>query len=151
MLRIVAIIAALAAFPAASLAARRADAPAAGNLVTKIVTCDVSTSAHAAAFYARMETIAGASKMQMRFQLMERLGRDDTFNKLDVPALRVWRTSQAGVKRFGWKQIVDGLHIGGAYKAHVLFRWLDASGNVVDSQTRDTPVCRGPLPNIGIG
>jgi CARDB len=153
MLRIVVIVAALTAFPAASFAAHRADTPASasGSLVTKVVSCDVSSTAHAATFYGRMDTIAGASKMQMRFQLLEKLGRDDTFSKIDVPALKAWRTSQAGVKRYGWKQIVDGLHIGGAYKSRVTFRWLSASGAVLDTATRDTPVCRGPLPNIAVG
>ena len=150
MLRIALVTAVLAAFPAASLAARGADSPVGGGLVTKVVSCDVA-GAHSAAFYARMETIPGASKMQIRFQMLERLGRDDTFSKLDVPALRVWRTSQAGVKRFGWKQILDGLRIGGAYKARVNFRWLSPSGAVLDTGLRDTPVCRGPLPNIAVG
>jgi hypothetical protein len=152
MLRILAIVAALAAFPTAALARHGADAPTTGGgLVTKVVNCDVSTSAHTATFYGRMDTISGASKMQMRFQLMERLGRDDTFSKIEVPALKQWRTSQAGVKRFGWKQIVDGLHVGGAYKSRVTFRWLSSTGTVLDTETRDTPVCRGPLPNIEIG
>ena len=98
-----------------------------------------------------MDTIAGASKMQMRFQLLERLGRDDAWSKLDVPALRQWHTSQAGVKRFGWKQTVDALRAGGAYRARVQYRWLSAVGTVIDTGARDTPVCRGPLPNIVVG
>ena len=152
MLRIIAIAAALAAFPSAALARHGADTPATGGgLMTKVVTCDVTTPARQATFYARMDTISGASKMQMRFQLMERLGRDDTFSKIEVPALKPWRTSQAGVKRFGWKQNVDGLHLGGAYKSRVTFRWLSASGTVLDTATRDTPICRGPLPNLAIG
>ena len=152
MLRILAIAAALTAFPAAAFARHGADTPLPGGaLVTKVVSCDLTATTHAATFYARMDAIPNASKMQMRFQLLERLGRDDTFSKIEVPALKQWRTSQAGVKRFGWKQIVDGLHLGGAYKARVSFRWLSASGTVLDTATRDTPVCRGPLPNISIG
>src|SRR3954454_22838254 len=109
MLRIVAILAALAAFPAASLAARRADPPATGSPVAKVVACDVTSSDRAATFYARMDSIPGAAKMQIRFLLQERLGRDDSWSRLDVPALRQWHTSQAGVKRVGWKQTVDAL------------------------------------------
>ena len=151
MLRIVAIVAALAAFPAVADAMHAPDAPAVGGLVTKVVSCDVTTSAHSATFYGRMDTVGGALKMQMRFQLLERLGRDDNFSRVDVPALRAWRTSQAGVKRFGWKQTVDGLHTGGAYKARIQFRWVSPTGDTVDTETRDTPVCRGPLPNIEVG
>jgi hypothetical protein len=153
MLRIAVILAAMAAFPAASFAAPRADAPTqGGGPVAKVVSCDVTNTANrAATFYARIDTIAGASKMQIRFQVLERLGREDTWDRLDVPALKGWHTSQAGVKRFGWKQTVDGLHAGGAYKARVQYRWLSATGTVVDTASRDTPSCRGPLPNIALG
>jgi hypothetical protein len=150
MARIATVLAALAVFPAAAFAMPRADTPATGAPAARILACDVTTADRAATFYARMDSIPGASKMQLRFQLLERLGRDDTWSKLDVPALRVWHTSQAGVKRFGWKQTVDALRTGGAYKARVQYRWLSAVGTTVDSATRDTPVCRGPLPNIAV-
>jgi hypothetical protein len=151
MARIAAILAALVALPAAAFAAPRADAPAGAGPVAKVVSCDVTSADRAATFYARMDTIPGASKMQIRFVLQERLGRDEAWSKLDVPALRQWHTSQAGVKRFGWKQTVDALRVGGAYKARVQYRWLSVAGTVIDTFTRDTPVCRGPLPNIVVG
>src|SRR5690349_12609094 len=101
MLRIATVLAALAVFPAVALGARRPDSPAQGGPVAKVVSCDVTSSARAATFYGRMDTVAGASKMQIRFQVLERLGRGESWDKLDVPALRAWHTSQAGVKRFG--------------------------------------------------
>src|SRR4051794_33002547 len=150
MLRIATVLAALVAVPAAALAAPRADTPASAGPVAKVVACDVTSNDKAATFYGRMDTIAGASRMQIRFQLQERLGRDDTWSKLDVPTLHQWHTSQAGVKRFGWKQTVDALRVGGAYKARVQYRWLSAAGTVLDSAARDTQVCRGPLPNLAV-
>src|SRR4051812_8262721 len=117
MLRIATFICAFALFPSVSLAAKRADTPAAPGTVAKVVSCDVTSGDRQATFYARMDTIPGASKMQLRFQLLERLGKDDTFSRVDLPALKAWQTSKAGVKRFGWKQTVDNLHIGGAYRA----------------------------------
>ena len=116
-----------------------------------MVACDMSSPNRSATFYGRMDTVPGAAKLQLRFQLLERLGRDETWSKLDVPALRQWHTSQAGVKRFGWKQTVDALRVGGAYKARVQYRWLSTTGTVVSSDSHDTPVCRGPLPNIAVG
>src|SRR4051794_318746 len=151
MLRIATVLAALAAFPAASLAARRADAPLTPPVAAKLVACDLTSSNRSATFYARMDTVPGASKMQIRFQLLERLGHDAPWDKLDLPALRQWHTSQPGVKRLGWKQTVDGLRVGAAYKAHVHYRWLSAAGAPLSSVSRDTPVCRGPLPNIVVG
>jgi hypothetical protein len=151
--RLVVVAAALAALFGGTVAARAADPPAGGAApVAKVVACDVgATTDRAAAFYGRMDTSAGASKLALRFVLLERLGTDDRWNKLDLPALRQWHTSQAGVKRYGWKQTVDNLHLGGAYKARIQYRWLSASGVVLDSQTRETTVCRGPLPNIALG
>jgi hypothetical protein len=152
MLRIVAITAATAALLGGAVAARAAGPPAsAGAPVAKVVACDVTTSGRTATFYGRMDTIPGAAKLALRFVLLERLGRSETWSKLDVPALRQWHTSQSGVKRYGWKQTVENLHLGGAYKTRVQYRWLSASGTVLDTETRETPVCRGPLPNIALG
>jgi CARDB len=151
MLRIAVIVAALAVFPTVSFAARRGDAPVTGSPVAKVVTCDVLSSERSATFFARMDTIPGASKLAIRFQLLQRLGRDSGFDKVNVPALNQWHTSQAGVKRYGWKQTVDNLLQGGAYKARVQYRWLSATGTVVATDSRDTPTCHGPLPNIAIG
>src|SRR5436853_5962212 len=103
MLRIATVLAVLAAFPTAGFAARQSDAPVTSGPVAKLVACDVVSADRSATFFARMDSVPGASKMAIRFQLLERLGRDDTFSKLDVPALRQWHTSQAGVARFGWK------------------------------------------------
>jgi len=107
MLRIAAIVT-LLAFPASSLAAHDAVGLAGQPTLAKLVTCDLTSSDRSASFYGRMHAIPGTGRMQMRFQLMERLGHN-AFGKVDVPALRQWRTSQAGVKRFGWKQTVDAL------------------------------------------
>jgi hypothetical protein len=152
MLRIAMVTCVLAAaLPAAGFAAPRADTPAVPGPVAKVVTCDVTSSDRSATFWGRMDTIPGAAKMQVRFQLLEKLGKDGGFNKLDLPALHQWHTSQAGVKRFGWKQTVDNLHVGGAYKARIIYRWLSPSGSTLGTVVRDTPVCRGPLPNIAVG
>jgi hypothetical protein len=149
MSRIAAIVAVLVAFPAASFAAPHGERSAGPDTLARLVTCDVTSPDRAVTFYARMATMPGASRMQIRFQVLERLGHDG-WTRLDVPALRQWRTSQAGVQRFGWKQTVDALRIGGAYKARVQYRWLSAAGAVLDSAARDTQVCRGPLPNLAV-
>jgi hypothetical protein len=151
MRRFATVIAVLVALPATAFAMPQPDAPVSPVPVARVISCDVTSANRAATFYARMDTIASASKLQIRFQLLERLGRDDSWTKLDVPALRQWHTSQAGVKRFGWKQTVDALRIGGAYKARVQYRWVSPTGTVLDSETRETSVCRGPLPNLAVG
>jgi hypothetical protein len=151
MARIAVILAVLTAALGGGVAARAADSPGAGPaLVAKLVACDVTSANRAATFYARMDSIPGASRLSIRFQLLERLGRGEAWSKLDLPALKQWHVSQAGVQRYGWKQTVGNLHVGGAYKARVQYRWASDTGVLVLSQTRETPVCRGPLPNIAI-
>jgi hypothetical protein len=150
MLRVAAIIAVVAAFPAAAFARHGVDSPPSDGTVARLVSCDVTSPNRAATFYARMSSIPGASRLQIRFQLLERLGRE-SWTRLDVPALRVWHTSQIGVQRFVWRQTVDGLRIGAAYRTHVLYRWLSPTGTVLDTGARDTPVCHGPLPNLALG
>lgn len=140
-----------ALFGGAVAAARPVDTPpGASSPVAKVVDCTTTSPTRSATFYGRVDAVPGASKLAIRFTLLERLGRAADFTKLDLPALRQWHVSQAGVQRFGWKQTVDNLRIGGAYKARVQYRWLSATGAVVDTQTRDTPLCRGPLPNIAV-
>jgi hypothetical protein len=151
MFRIATVLAALAVFPAVSLAARLPDTPGTGAPVAKLLSCDLVSSDRNATFLGRMDTIPGVSKMAIRVQLFEKLGRADSWGKLDVPALRQWHTSQTGVQRFAWKQTVDNLRVGGAYRARVVYRWLSPAGAVVASGQRDTPACKGPLPNIAVG
>jgi hypothetical protein len=153
MLRVTTAAAALSALFGGAVAAHAGDppVPSVGAPIVKVVDCSITDPTRSATFYGRMDTVPGASKLAIRFTLLERLGRAEGFTKLDLPALRQWNVSQAGVKRFGWKQTVANLHAGGAYKARVQFRWLTPTGAAIDTQTLDTPICRGPLPNIAVG
>jgi hypothetical protein len=150
MRRIVPIVCALAALSGG--VAHAGDSPiGAAGLTARLVSCDLTGPDRSAAFYGRMESIPGAARMSMRFTLLERLGHDGDFAKTDVPALRQWHRSAPGVKAFGWKQTVDNLRSGGAYKARITYRWTSAAGIVLDTETRDSPVCRGPQPNLTVG
>jgi hypothetical protein len=113
--------------------------------------CDLSPPARSADFYGRMDTVPGAARMAMRFTLLERLGKADAWTRVDLADLRDWRQSATGVKTFGYKQTVGNLRAGAAYKARISYRWLDAAGALVDSSSKETPPCRGPLPNLAVG
>lgn len=147
MRRIVVLTCALAALTGGSLAHASTRAVGTGP-GAKLVECDVAGSDRSATFYGRMEGIDGASRMAIRFTLFERLGKGEAWSKVDVPTLRDWHRSVPGVTTFGYKQTVDHLRAGGAYKARISYRWTDADGTLVQSETRETPVCRGPLPNL---
>ena len=150
MLRIAATVAALVAFPTASFAARGDGTPPAPT-VAKLVACDLVSSDRSATFLARIDAVPGAQKLAIRFQLFERFGSAGDWQKLDVPALRVWHVSQPGVQHFTWRQTVDNLRIGAAYKARVQYRWLGPSGAVLATDSHDTTACHGPLPNLVVG
>lgn len=147
MRRIVVLTCALAALAGGTSAHARTQ-PVGVGPGAKLVDCDVSGTDRSATFYGRMETVPGASRMAIRFTLFERLGKGQGWSKVDVPTLRDWHRSLPGVKNFGYKQTVDHLRTGGAYKARISYRWTDTDGAVVQSETRETPVCRGPLPNL---
>jgi len=149
MRRIAVTCAALAALSGA-VAAYAADTPGASVPAARLADCDTGGPDRSAVFYGRMDGLPGATRMAMRFTILEKLGRDGTWAKLDVPGLRPWHRSAPGVKTFGYKQTVDNLHSGAAYKARIQYRWSTAAGITVDSATRDTPPCRGGLPNLTI-
>jgi hypothetical protein len=144
---IIAVLPALAGAVAGAQAAEpRADLP-----VARVTGCEMSGPNRSAVFYARMSAVPGAVRLTVRFTLFERLGRSAEWTKVDVPELRQWRRSAAGVRTFGFAQTVDSLRPGGAYKARIQYRWLDANGAPLDTVTRETAVCRGPLPNMAVG
>src|SRR3954470_5286963 len=122
MRRIVLITAALGALLAGATTARATDTPSADLPLAKLASCDVTSAPRTAIFYARMGTLPGSARMQMRFTLLEKLGRGDDWSKLDVPELGLWHRSAPGVKSFGYRQTVANLRSGGAYKARVQYR-----------------------------
>jgi hypothetical protein len=151
MRRLAVTCAALASLVGGIAAARGADAPTVGLPAAKLVACDMTGSDRSATFAGRMDAIPGGARMAMRFVLFEKLGKDGTWQKLDVPSLRQWHRATPGVRTFAYKQTVDNLRTGGAYKARIAFRWMTAAGIGVDTEVRDTGVCRGALPNLAIG
>ena len=150
MLRVTTILCALTALavvpgPAVAVHAPSPDAP-----VARVVGCDPSGKDRAAVFFGRMQTIPGAVRMSMRFTLVERLGREGEWERIEVPDLRSWRRSAVGVKTFAYRQRVEDLRAGGAYRASVQFRWHGPAGTVLKNVTRQTRACRGELPNLQV-
>jgi hypothetical protein len=151
MRRIAPVTAACATLVATVAAAHAANAPTAATTpAAKVVACDMTGADRSATFLGRMDALPRATRMAMRFQLLEKLGRTGAWSKVDVPALRQWRRALPGVRSFAYRQTVAGLRAGGAYRSRVVFRWTGAGGAQVASETRETPVCRGPLPNLAI-
>ena len=132
---------AVAALPATATAT----APLPANV--KLVSC--SARDHEAAFYARMRELPGATRMAMRFTLLEQTGGDD-FTRVKVRGLRRWHWSNPGVTRFGYRQGFRNLPENATHRVRVDFRWYAADGAEVARARRRSGRCRQfvELPNL---
>ena len=94
-----------------------------------------------AVFSAQMASVPGTKKMQLRFDLLQRLPGDD-YHRVAAPGLGVWRSSVPGIDIFRYRKQVANLAAPGSYRAVVRFRWLDADGAVLQHATRRTRTCK---------
>jgi hypothetical protein len=117
-------------------------------LQARLVACTTGASANArrATFTASMPAIAGAVRMAIRFDLLQRGPGDAAFARVAVPAWGRWERSDAGRTGFIYTKTVRALRAPGAYRATVRFRWYGADGGVVREVRRRTPICREPDP-----
>jgi len=95
-----------------------------------------------AEFGAQMGALPGTKRMQVRFDLQERVP-GARFRAIQAPGLGVWRTSAAGVDIFRYRKQVANLDAPAHYRAVVRFRWL-AGRKVVRQATRRTAICKQP-------
>jgi hypothetical protein len=135
----------IAALAAAALPAAAGAAPAPASV--KLVACSIEE--HSAAFYARMQHVAGASKMAMRFTLFEETGAD-AVTRVKVPGLRRWRWSKPGVGTFGYRQGFRNLPENASHRVTVEFRWYSEDGTEILRAKRRSARCRQfvELPNL---
>jgi hypothetical protein len=126
------------AFAAAVLTA----APSASAAVpasVKLVRC--SFEEHEAAFYARMRLVEGATRMAMRFTLLEETG-EDRAQAIRAPRIRRWHRSKPGVRTFAYRQGFRNLPENAAHRVRVQFRWYSADGEEVQRAKRRSAACR---------
>jgi CARDB len=137
--------AALTAVAAIGLPAAAVAAP--GSASVKVVKCSVED--HEAAFHARMQLIPGASRMALRFTLLEETGGARA-KRVNVPRLRRWRSSRPGVKAFGYRQGFRNLPENASHRVRVDYRWYAQDGSELARATRRSARCRQfvELPNL---
>ena len=113
----------------------------------KVVKCSFEN--HEAAFHARMRLVDGATRMAMRFTLLEQTAADGE-KRLNVPGLRRWRRSKPGVTMFGFRQNVRNLPENASHRVRVSFRWYSADGEEVMRAKRRSAPCHQfeELPNL---
>jgi len=112
----------------------------------KVAKCSIAT--HEAAFYARMQQTPGASRMAMRFTLLEETG--GRAERVDAPGLRRWRFSKQGVRTFGYRQGFKNLPGNASHRVRVDFRWYAEDGSELARTMRRSARCRQfvALPNL---
>lgn len=142
---------ALALFDAPGGASRAAQTSA--NVSTDLIECTRGKQAkdRQAVFRGEMKQTGDGLRMQMRFELNERVG-SSVWTGVKAPGIGVWHEARAGIAKFAYRQRVVALQKGTSYRAVVQFRWLAADGSTVRRESSKSPVCRQPgkLPNLKI-
>jgi len=147
--------AALLALPGAAAAA-----PSAARVLKKntvqgaLAGCKTGSLARSAVFRGSMPAGRGfKGRMEMRFDLFARLGRDGAWLPVEVEGFAEWDVSEPGVSGFIIKKRVGGLLGGYSYRAVVRFRWRNPAGKVVRSARKVTARCTQPdtSPDLVIG
>jgi hypothetical protein len=119
--------------------------PVASATLQECLTAE-SQDERSATFAGEMNVIAGASKMEMRIDVLERLPGEATYHTVTAPGLGVWRSSAPGVKVYKYLKQVTNLSAPAFYRAAVRFRWLNAKGRLVSTTELHTPRCEQPAP-----
>lgn len=147
--------AALLALPGAAAAA-----PSAARVQKKSVVqgtlagCKARSLARTAVFRGSMPAGRDSGgRMEMRFDLFARLGRDGAWLPVEVDGFGEWDVSEPGVAGFIIKKRVGGLLGGYSYRAVVRFRWRNAAGKIVRRARKVTSSCTQPdtSPDLVIG
>ncbi len=105
----------------------------------------------AAEFEARMDKVAGAARMKLRFTLEARKAGKG-WRRVTAPELGGWRTADAATTRYISSRRVTALVGPASYRTVVRFRWLDASGRTIARSKARSRACRQPdhRPNLKV-
>jgi hypothetical protein len=125
-----------------------------GALRADLTACTTGVQAvdRAATFVGTMPRIKGATRMEMRFSLLQKRP-GDAYTRVTVPKWGSWVRSQPGVPSFSYMRRLEQLAAPAVYRVHVRFRWRTSSGAVVRRSERWSPVCEqpDPRPDLQIG
>lgn len=142
---IIAACAVALAFPAA-LTASVASTPERADARLRLLSCraGVDPLARSLTVDSVMRSLRTGDRMQMRFDLYQRVPRSRRFRRLAGPGLGTWNAATPGVVRFRFRKPIQNLPAPAVYYVRVAYRWKDADGDVVARTVRVTPLCRQP-------
>ena len=124
-----------------------AQTPQAPPLSAALETCATSPlpAERVASFVGSMPAVAGAERMQMRFDLQRRQAGEKLWHKLlGVQGFGVWESALPGRAGFVFHKRVDGLRVPASYRAVVRFRWHRADGTLARQARKRTATCSQP-------
>jgi len=107
-----------------------------------LMRCDTGV----ATFEGRVTALKRATKAQMRFTLQARTPEEPVWRAVSAPGFGTWLTAPKGAGRYVYDKTVQQLLAPGEYRAVIRFRWRDAKGRVLRTETATTKVCRQPDP-----
>ena len=128
--------------PVLALAVAAQGAHAAPSPIVRVLSCSPWQEGlgGTVSFEARMRAVPGTARMTLRFDLLEKT-RSGSYRRVSRGKVN---RSRRGANVFRWEHKVEGLRQGVRYRAKVVYRWLDASGSVLQSLVRKSGRCRQP-------
>jgi hypothetical protein len=116
-----------------------------------LAECD--RSGRAAEFEGRMQSVAGAAELRMRFTLQARRSGKRAFRRVAAPGFGVWTAADPGTTRYVFTRRVEELIGPARYRVVIHFRWLAADGRVVARDRATSRYCtqRDTRPNLRVG
>ena len=121
--------------------------PPPASVSAELETCERSPlpARRVAAFVGAMPAVAGAERMQMRFDLQRRRLAERRWRTMrGAEGFGTWETSEPDRAGFVFHKRVDGLQVPASYRAVVRFRWTAADGTTVRRARRSTASCAQP-------
>lgn len=100
----------------------------------------------AATFSGEMTAIAGAARMSMRVELLERMAGETGYRVVAAPGLGVWRSAVPGVGVYKYVKQVTNLTAPADYRGLFSFRWQGPHGRTLKRDERRTRRCSQPAP-----
>jgi hypothetical protein len=118
------------------------------TLAARTTSCTTGSDelSRAAAFTGSMPAVTGATRLQMRFVLTQRLGTTGPYKTVAVPGWGGWEKSDPGRAGLVFTKRVESLAAPASYRATITFRWSDHKGHTLRTATRTTPACDQPDP-----
>jgi hypothetical protein len=137
---------------AAMVALVAAPAAHAADARVTLVSCTtgLASADRTVVYEGRMRRISGTRRMQMRFALQWRQPGSKRWLGLKAPGLGSWVSSNRGVNSYTFTKRIENLAAPASYRVVVRFRWLDARGHTIDSDSIVARPCRQPdlRPNL---